>query len=101
MLNRPEGTGLGFNIIGGEAGTGIFISLISPNGVADKSSQLKVGDQILEVRTEEEGTSVRRADEGSKGCVREGRVREGGESEGGEGECGRDLKNGCEMRGGM
>lgn len=49
VLNRPEGTGLGFNIIGGEAGTGIFISLISPNGVADKSNQLKVGDQIIEV----------------------------------------------------
>ena len=50
VLNRPVGTGLGFNIIGGEAGTGIFISLISPNGVADKSNQLAVGDQILEVR---------------------------------------------------
>ncbi|KAL5476132.1 hypothetical protein EMCRGX_G026040 [Ephydatia muelleri] len=58
MLNRPEGTGLGFNIIGGEAGTGIFISLISPNGVADKSSQLKVGDQILEVNNQDLRTAT-------------------------------------------
>ena len=40
---------LGFVMKGGHAGTGIFISLILPNSVADKSNQLKVGDCILEV----------------------------------------------------
>ena len=51
VLNRPVGAGLGFCIAGGqEAGTGVFISKILPNGVADKNNLLKVGDQILEVR---------------------------------------------------
>ena len=49
ILNRPEDTGLGFNIIGGEGNTGIFVSYISPGSVADKSNQLKPGDQILKV----------------------------------------------------
>ena len=49
VLHRPEATGLGFNIIGGEGDTGIFISYISPGSVADKSSQLKPGDFILMV----------------------------------------------------
>ena len=49
VLNRPEETGLGFNIIGGEGDTGIFISYISPGSVADKSGALKAGDQILKV----------------------------------------------------
>lgn len=49
MLNRPEGTGLGFNIIGGEGDTGIFVSYLSPGSLADKSGELKPGDQILEV----------------------------------------------------
>ena len=37
--------------MGGKVGTATFISKILPNGVADKSNQLKVGDQILEVRS--------------------------------------------------
>ena len=49
-LDRPEGVGLGFNIIGGEGDTGIFISYISPGSVADQSRELKPGDQIIEVR---------------------------------------------------
>ena len=49
VLHRPEGTGLGFNIIGGEGGTGIFISYISPGSIADKCGQLKPGDFILKV----------------------------------------------------
>ncbi|XP_019850037.1 PREDICTED: disks large homolog 2-like [Amphimedon queenslandica] len=48
-LNRPEGEGLGFNIIGGEEGVGIFISVISKEGVAARNGQLRVGDMILEV----------------------------------------------------
>lgn len=47
VLNRPEETGLGFNIIGGEGDTGIFISYISPDSVADKAGELKPGDKIL------------------------------------------------------
>ena len=49
VLSRPEDTGLGFNIIGGEGNTGIFVSYISPGSVADKSSELKPGDQIIKV----------------------------------------------------
>jgi len=50
VLHRPEGTGLGFNIIGGEGGTGIFISYISPGSIADKSGQLNPGDFLLKVK---------------------------------------------------
>jgi membrane-associated protease RseP (regulator of RpoE activity) len=41
--------GLGFNIIGGEEEVGIFISVISKEGVAADNGQLRVGDLILEV----------------------------------------------------
>ncbi|VDO99405.1 unnamed protein product [Soboliphyme baturini] len=41
--------GLGFNIVGGESGEGIYISHILPGGVADLSGQLHRGDQILQV----------------------------------------------------
>ena len=47
-LSRPEGKGLGFNIIGGEEDTGIFI-YISPGSISDQSEKLTAGDQILEV----------------------------------------------------
>ena len=49
VLNRPTETGLGFNIIGGEGETGIFISFIAPGSLADSSHQLNVGDQIIKV----------------------------------------------------
>ena len=42
-------TGLGFNIVGGEDGEGIFISFILAGGPADVSGQLRRGDQILSV----------------------------------------------------
>lgn len=42
-------TGLGFNIVGGEDGEGIFISFILAGGVADLSGDLRRGDQILSV----------------------------------------------------
>ena len=48
-LNRCEGKGLGFNIIGGKGDTGIFISYISPGSISDQSEKLTAGDQILEV----------------------------------------------------
>ncbi len=43
-------TGLGFNIVGGEDGEGIFISFILTGGAADQSGELSKGDQILSVR---------------------------------------------------
>ncbi|XP_033125050.1 disks large homolog 2-like [Anneissia japonica] len=42
-------TGLGFNIVGGEDGEGIFISFILAGGVADLSGELRRGDQLLAV----------------------------------------------------
>ena len=51
ILNRPAETGLGFNIIGGEGETGIFISFIAPGSLADSSQELNVGDQIIKVST--------------------------------------------------
>lgn len=42
-------SGLGFNIVGGEDGEGIFVSYISPGGVADLSGLLNKGDQLLQV----------------------------------------------------
>jgi len=41
--------GLGFNIVGGEDGEGIFISFILAGGPADVSGQVRRGDQILTV----------------------------------------------------
>ena len=43
------GIGLGFNIIGGEDNVGIFISSITPGGMADTTKLVIAGDQILEV----------------------------------------------------
>ena len=48
-FERPPGTGLGFNIIGGEDNFGIFISHINSGGIAEKSGLITIGDQILEV----------------------------------------------------
>ena len=48
ILNKGP-TGLGFNIVGGEDGEGIFISFILAGGVADLSGELRRGDQILAV----------------------------------------------------
>lgn len=50
-------TGLGFNIVGGEDGEGIFISFILAGGPADLSQELRRGDQILAVN----GTDLRMA----------------------------------------
>lgn len=48
MLNKGS-SGLGFNIVGGEDGEGIFISFILAGGPADLSGELRRGDQILSV----------------------------------------------------
>nr|XP_042907134.1 disks large homolog 1 isoform X3 [Parasteatoda tepidariorum] len=50
ILNKGS-TGLGFNIVGGEDGEGIFISFILTGGPADMSGELKRGDQILSVNS--------------------------------------------------
>lgn len=42
-------SGLGFNIVGGEGGEGIFISFILTGGAADLSGELRKGDQIISV----------------------------------------------------
>lgn len=44
-------TGLGFNIVGGEDGEGIFISFILAGGPADLSGQLRRGDRVLSVNS--------------------------------------------------
>ncbi|XP_066993776.2 disks large 1 tumor suppressor protein isoform X1 [Anabrus simplex] len=48
VLNKGN-TGLGFNIVGGEDGEGIFVSFILAGGPADLSGELRRGDQILSV----------------------------------------------------
>ncbi|XP_052784805.1 disks large homolog 1-like isoform X4 [Mya arenaria] len=42
-------TGLGFNIVGGEDGEGIFVSFILAGGPADLCGEIRRGDQILSV----------------------------------------------------
>ncbi|CAG9822706.1 unnamed protein product [Phaedon cochleariae] len=42
-------SGLGFNIVGGEDGEGIFVSFILAGGPADLCGELRRGDQILSV----------------------------------------------------
>ncbi|XP_064186242.1 disks large homolog 1 isoform X17 [Anguilla rostrata] len=42
-------TGLGFNIVGGEDGEGIFISFILAGGPADLCGELRKGDRIVSV----------------------------------------------------
>lgn len=49
VLHRGA-TGLGFNIVGGEDGEGIFISFILAGGPADLSGELRKGDRLLSVR---------------------------------------------------
>lgn len=49
--------GLGFNIVGGEDGQGIYVSFILAGGPADVGGELKRGDQLLSVN----GTSLKNA----------------------------------------
>ncbi|XP_076837646.1 discs large homolog 1-like protein isoform X24 [Brachyhypopomus gauderio] len=48
VLHRGA-TGLGFNIVGGEDGEGIFISFILAGGPADLSGELRKGDRLVSV----------------------------------------------------
>ncbi|XP_044762452.1 disks large 1 tumor suppressor protein isoform X4 [Coccinella septempunctata] len=49
VVLHKGGSGLGFNIVGGEDGEGIFISFILAGGPADLCGELRRGDQILSV----------------------------------------------------
>ena len=51
MILKKGSTGLGFNIVGGEDGEGIFVSFILAGGPADLSGEIRRGDQILSVNT--------------------------------------------------
>ncbi|XP_051554930.1 discs large homolog 1-like protein isoform X23 [Myxocyprinus asiaticus] len=48
VLHRGS-TGLGFNIVGGEDGEGIFISFILAGGPADLCGELRKGDRLVSV----------------------------------------------------
>ncbi|XP_067330115.1 disks large homolog 1-like isoform X10 [Channa argus] len=48
VLHRGA-TGLGFNIVGGEDGEGIFISFILAGGPADLCGELRKGDRLISV----------------------------------------------------
>ncbi len=47
-MNKGGG-GLGFNIVGGEDGEGIFVSFILAGGPADLGGELRKGDQLISV----------------------------------------------------
>ena len=49
VVLHKQGGGLGFNIVGGEDGEGIFISFILAGSPADTCQGLRRGDQILAV----------------------------------------------------
>ncbi|CAH0558828.1 unnamed protein product [Brassicogethes aeneus] len=57
VVLQKGNSGLGFNIVGGEDGEGIFISFILAGGPADLCGELKRGDQILSVN----GVNLRNA----------------------------------------
>ncbi|KAJ8968101.1 hypothetical protein NQ314_002455 [Rhamnusium bicolor] len=57
VVLQKGASGLGFNIVGGEDGEGIFISFILAGGPADLSGELRRGDQILSVN----GVNLRNA----------------------------------------
>ncbi|XP_074033107.1 MAGUK family member discs large 1 isoform X3 [Leptinotarsa decemlineata] len=57
IVLHKGGSGLGFNIVGGEDGEGIFISFILAGGPADQCGELRRGDQIISVN----GVNLRNA----------------------------------------
>jgi len=48
-LRKRPNQGMGFNIVGGKEGHGIFISSLVSGGVADLNGELRRGDQLLAV----------------------------------------------------
>lgn len=69
VILQRSSKGLGFNIVGGVAGGGTFISYIVPGGTAARANKLHCGDQILSVNGvdlrfathEEAATSLKQA----------------------------------------
>uniref|UniRef100_A0AAG5DN95 Disks large 1 tumor suppressor protein n=1 Tax=Anopheles atroparvus TaxID=41427 RepID=A0AAG5DN95_ANOAO len=57
IVIRKGASGLGFNIVGGEDGQGIYVSYVLAGGAADLGGELKRGDQLLSVN----GTSLTNA----------------------------------------
>lgn len=57
VILQKSSAGLGFNIVGGEDGEGIFVSFILAGGPADVGGELRRGDQILSVN----GVNLRNA----------------------------------------
>ena len=57
MILQKGNSGLGFNIVGGEDGEGIFISFLLAGRPADLSGEFRRGDQILSVN----GVNLRNA----------------------------------------
>ncbi|KAK2167781.1 hypothetical protein LSH36_24g09014 [Paralvinella palmiformis] len=49
IILKKGSSGLGFNIVGGEDGEGIFVSFILAGGSADLSGELRKGDQLISV----------------------------------------------------
>jgi len=58
VIIRKSGSGLGFNIVGGEGGEGIYVSYILPGGAADIGGQLRRGDQLLSVSNQPTNQSI-------------------------------------------
>ena len=55
---QKSAAGLGFNIVGGEDGEGIFVSFILSGGPADISGQVRRGDKILSVNGHDLSTAT-------------------------------------------
>ncbi|KFO71939.1 Disks large 3, partial [Cuculus canorus] len=68
IILHKGSTGLGFNIVGGEDGEGIFVSFILAGGPADLSGELRRGDRILSVN----GVNLRNATHEQAAAAREG-----------------------------
>ena len=50
MVELEKGAqGLGFNIVGGEDGHGIYVSFLLAGGPAERSARLRRGDRLLAV----------------------------------------------------
>lgn len=49
---KPEGGGLGFALVGGTNGSMLRVKEICSGGVAEQDGRLRVGDILLEVRSD-------------------------------------------------
>lgn len=51
-FTKPEGGGLGFALVGGTNGSMLRVKEICSGGVAEQDGRLRVGDILLEVRSD-------------------------------------------------